>query len=75
MKGNWQKSAPVGVAVLVAWNVSGWPLETILALASALKIKAANVRLGRAIPARDLGSKQSGNKLPVAGSCSSPRAL
>jgi hypothetical protein len=66
-----KRSTLVGVAVLVVGNVPGWPPATILALASALKRKAANGSPGRAIPARDVGNKHSGNKLPVAGSCDS----
>jgi hypothetical protein len=36
-KENWQKSAPVGVVVLVAGSLPGRPPATMLAMTSALK--------------------------------------
>jgi hypothetical protein len=43
----------------------------MLAPTSALKRKKEKVSLGRTISARDVGSKQSGSELPVAGSLNS----
>jgi hypothetical protein len=67
-KGNWQKklskvgrkSAPVGVAVLVAGSLPGRSSATMLAPTSALKKRWQAFIPERAIPVRDVGIKQSG---------------
>jgi hypothetical protein len=55
-----RKSAPVGVAVLVAGSLPGRSSATMLAPTSALKKRQQAFIPERAIPVRDVGIKQSG---------------
>jgi hypothetical protein len=55
-----RKSAPVGVAVLVAGSLPGRSSATMLAPTSALKKRWQAFIPERAIPVRDVGIKQSG---------------